>query len=324
MTEGQGLGNQLFCYVVTRSLAIDKNLDYSIINPHLIANNIHSNCGLYFMDLDYGIPSEINDYSFKYIEKEKRIFTNACGHDISIGCYVSGYDVGLTQICDNTLLEGIMQDEKYFFHHRKEIEEWLRIKPEYDTYEFSKENLCVLHLRCSDYMNNDALFLEKKYWVNGMSNMKKINPDMQFMIITNDVQIANKFLPGIPAYNFDLAKDYAIIKNAKYLLLSNSSFTYFPALTNQVVKYIIAPKYWARHNVSDGYWASEQNIYSIFQYQDRSGKLFSAEECKRELEVYKNKSRKYNTKKKPNKSKLLLEAKIRYKIKHLFNNDFKH
>lgn len=78
------------------------------------------------------------------------------------------------------------------------------------------------------------------------------------MIITNDVKEANKFLPGVPAYNFDLAKDYSILKNAKYLLLANSSFAYFPAFTSDTVQYILLqPKYWARHNVSDGYWASE-------------------------------------------------------------------
>ena len=46
-----------------------------------------------------------------------------------------------------------------------------------------------------------------------IKNMRKINPNMRFMIITNDVKEANKILPGIPAYNFDLAKDYSIIKN---------------------------------------------------------------------------------------------------------------
>ena len=123
--------------------------------------------------------------------------------------------------------------------------------------------------------------------------MKKLNPNMRFMIITNDVKEANKIFPGIPAYNFDLAKDYSIIKNAKYLLLANSSFTYFPAFTSETVKYIIAPKYWARHNVSDGYWASEQNIYTGFHYQDRKGRIFTAQECRKELEEYKKSSSKY-------------------------------
>ena len=126
--------------------------------------------------------------------------------------------------------------------------------------------------------------------MDGIRNMKKIRPDMEFMIITNDVREASRILPGIPAYNFDLAKDYSIIKNAKYLLLANSSFAYFPAFTSTTVQYIIAPKYWARHNVSNGYWASEQNIYEGWHYQDRKGKVFTSEECRRELQEYKQNS----------------------------------
>ena len=82
------------------------------------------------------------------------------------------------------------------------------------------------------------------------------------------------------------------LKNAYYLLLSNSSFACLPAHTSETLKFAIAPKYWARHNVSDGYWASEQNIYSLFHYMDRKGKLFTADECRRELAEYKKRSRK--------------------------------
>ena len=56
------------------------------------------------------------------------------------------------------------------------------------------------------------------------------------------------------------------------------------------MKFIIAPKYWARHNVSDGYWASEQNIYSDFHYLDRKGNLFTAKECREALDKYRQKS----------------------------------
>ena len=85
----------------------------------------------------------------------------------------------------------------------------------------------------------------------------------------------------------------SILKNARYLLLANSSFTYFPAFTSETVQYIIAPKYWARHNVSNGYWASEQNIYEGWHYMDRHGKVFSSEECRKELEEYKKTSALY-------------------------------
>ena len=66
-----------------------------------------------------------------------------------------------------------------------------------------------------------------------------------------------------------------------------------PVMSSTELKYAIAPKYWARHNISDGFWSSEQNIYSFLTYQDRKGKLFSAEECRRELERYKKSSRLY-------------------------------
>ena len=60
------------------------------------------------------------------------------------------------------------------------------------------------------------------------------------------------------------------------------------------MEYIIAPKYWARHNVSNGYWCTGQNIYTDWHYQDRSGKLFTSEECKVEFDQFKIQSKIYN------------------------------
>lgn len=293
LLKGQGLGNQLFCYITTRCMALDHQLPFSILGQETVANNIHSNCGMYFMDLDYGVPASKEDFTETYYEKEDRLYIGNSRHDLAHGCYVTGTDEKLLNPVDGTLYYGNMQDEAYYISHKEEIRQWLKVKEEYDCMEYSRDNLCILHLRCSDYLDCPELYLRKKYWKDGIRNMKKINPDMEFMIITNDVKEASKILPGIPAYNFDLAKDYAIIKNAKYLLLSNSSFAYFPAFTSTTVKYILAPKYWARHNVSDGYWASEQNIYGGWHYQDRHGRVFSAQECKEELQRYKNSSKLY-------------------------------
>ena len=81
-------------------------------------------------------------------------------------------------------------------------------------------------------------------------------------------------------------EDNATIKKARWLILSNSSFAYFPALTNEEARLIIAPKYWARHNVSDGYWCTGVNLYRDFIYMDKQGNLQSYDECKREFELY--------------------------------------
>lgn len=291
--KGAGLGNQLFFYVTTRCIAKDLGYDFGLITPENFANNIHSDCGLYFMDLDLGKPAEREDFCQVYEEKEDRLFRGNSKHDLTHGCYVSGTDEQMFSVKDGTLLIGNMQAEEYYIRHKEEVKEWLRVKEEYDCKDYCRDDLCIIHLRCSDYLGSPELYLKKKYWLHGMENMKKIHPDMKFMIITNDVKEAGKILPGIPAYNFDLAKDYAILKNARHLLLANSSFAYFPVFTSETVQNVIAPKYWARHNVSNGYWVSEQNIYTGFLYQDRKGRLFTAGQCREELAAYKERSAAY-------------------------------
>lgn len=294
LLKGQGLGNQLFCYVTTRALAYHKGWDFCILNKEILANNIHSNKGMYFMDIDCGLDRKKEDFEQVYEEKEDRIYLGNSIHDIEHGCYISGVDEKLLNLSWSTLVYGNMQDEAYFGQYKEEIKQWLKVKPEYDNYEYSRDNLCIINIRGGEYTSNPELFLRRKYWLDAMKVMKRKRPDMEFMVVTDDLSAAGRILPEVPAFHFDLAGDYTTIKNAKYLILSNSTFAFFPAYTSETVQYIIAPKYWARHNVSDGYWASEQNIYDEFMYMDRKGKLFTAAECREELAAYKQTSQRYH------------------------------
>lgn len=293
--DGQGLGNQLFCYVTARAVAEENGYEFGTAGQECFAVNIHSNRGMYFMDIDLGhVISKNEKENFKvYHDSEIRLYIGNSKHDMEHGCYIAGADENIHHVEDDTLIYGNMQDESYFIKHLDQIRQWLKVKPEYDSFEYSRENLCIINMRGGEYTGSPELFIDKKYWIHGMREMRKIRPDMEFMIITDDVDSAKKILPGIPAYHFDIGKDYVTLKNAHYLLLSNSSFACLPAHTSETVKYVIAPKYWARYNVSNGYWASEQNIYSLFHYMDRKGRIFSAEECREELARYKKKSAVY-------------------------------
>ena len=148
------------------------------------------------------------------------------------------------------------------------------------------DDVCVLNYRGGEYVGFGELYLTREYWLNAMENMTKINSNMKFVTITDDVKASQDMLPEIPAYHFTVDKDYAIIKNSKHVILSNSSFPFFAVYTSDTIENIIAPKYWARHNVSDGYWAMSQNIYSGWTYQDRDGNLSTSEECVKELKKY--------------------------------------
>lgn len=316
--KGQGLGNQLFAYVTARSIAEDKGVSFGTAGQDRMGVNIHSNRGMYFMDIDMGvnIPDEdISKYK-RYEEREVRLFAPNSKHDIEHGVYVAGADGGLKDIDDNTLIYGNLQDESYFLHHIDDLRNWLKVKEEYDSYEYSADDLCIMNMRGGEYTDSPELYIGKRYWTNAMDAMKKINPGMRFMIITDDVKAANRMFPNIEAHHFDVGEDYVTIKNAKYLILSNSSFAVMAAYTSDTLKYALAPKYWARFNVSDGYWASEQNIYSKFDYMDCRGNIITADECRDELHRYKS-TGKYlkRTDFKPEgtvKSVMLCEAKLKY------------
>ncbi len=298
ISKGQGLGNQLFAYVTARAIATERGYDFGLVNPSLFGNNIHSSSGVYFLDIDFGreISSEEKERMHIWNDDDTRLYLGTSKADIEIGIYVSGADNSIHGIDDNTLLYGNLQAESYFSKYKYNIKDWLRVKPEYDSHEYTKDNLCIIHLRCGDYSGSPELWLDRKYWVNGMKRMREIRSDMEFLAVTDDVDAAKKILPEVKAVKNDIGKDYVTIKNARYLLLSNSSFAVFPAMTSDELQFAIVPKYWARHNVSNGYWASEQNIYSFFHYMDRKGKLYTADECRQELENFKKTSGIYEKK----------------------------
>ena len=283
--NGQGLGNQLWCYVVTRTIALDKGFDFGIMSADKFK-------GKAFLDLDFGkevkggqgpeggpptlLPDGISHY---FVEKNTWYEKYKCD--------IRGHDPALFRISDNSKIEGCFQSENYILHRRNEIRSWLQVKATFDCYEFSEDNICILNIRGGEYKWNSELILQKKYWTDAIENMLTINKNLNFVIITDDVKYTKALLPQYPSYHFSIGKDYSIVKNAKYLILANSSFSFFPAWTSETVKYVIAPKYWARHNISDGFWACAFNLYRDWMWQDKWGKLFSFEECEAEYARYK-------------------------------------
>ena len=291
---GQGLGNQLACYVTTRAIVADRDVDFGIHDPHgCWGDKRYNDKGLYFMDLDLGEKIDVNKIELFYNEKEYRYFNNSCYHDSQFGAWVNITDPILKNIPDNSHILGIMQGPDYFYHRINEIKQWLKVKPEYDRYDFSSDDICILNIRAN---MDEAVFLPREYWINAVNHMLSINPNFTFLIITEDPNTIKQFLPELAenVYDFGIGEDYAIIKNAKYLIASNSSFSIFPSLTSETLKYIIAPKYMLRHNTSDGYWSQGYNIYPGYTYLDKEGRLFNYEECIKEFNEYCIKNDFYN------------------------------
>jgi len=310
--KGQGLGNQLACYITTRVIALDKGYNFGIMHKELFK-------GSDFFDLNYGDkviggsgpeggPAQELPEGIKYYYTERSIVHPENGSDIRL------YDKDLVNILDNTKIDGLMQDEQYIIHRKDEIREWLKVKNEYECYDYSNDNTCIINFRGGEYARHKDFFLNKKYWENAVNNMLEINSNFKFVVITDDVYTAKKFFPNYEIFHFSIAKDYVIIKNAKYLILSNSSFAWFPAWLNENLKFCIAPKYWGRHNISDGYWSLGYNITKGWMYQDKDGNLSNYDECKKEFNEYIENHKNYYSNPKINKNFLIISN---------YNNDIR-
>jgi len=288
-------------YAVCRTIAEEKGYEWGINSSP--SHDYHKGMNqMQFMDVDFGKPVEgiINQYHEPWkTHQHGNNNVNICMLNPSL------YDIEDNTILlgDNGAAGGIYQSEDYILHKKDEILQWFNIKDEYKK-QYDEiltnngitldENLCVINFRGGEYrlpkMIRDVM-ARKKYWADAINHMKEKNPNMEFLIISDDPQFAKTYMPfDIPAMHVGIGFDFYVVNQAKWLILSNSSFGWWCGWLNTTTNFIIAPKYWARHNVSDGYWSTGDAYTTRFTYLDREGNLVDYETCKvQALEYYKEK-----------------------------------
>ena len=84
----------------------------------------------------------------------------------------------------------------------------------------------------------------------------------------------------------NIARDFSAIQNSRYLIIPNSSFSWWAAWTNRVAEEVVAPKYWASHNFSDGFWATGDILTQGWTWLDRFNDFKTSKECAFEKESY--------------------------------------
>jgi hypothetical protein len=212
-------------------------------------------------------------------------------HDFTPNLYVENpsleqlHEPQVWKIEDGTKLLGWWQSEKYIINNKKNIQEWFSIKnPNTDLINLLSidDDTCVINFRGEDYKGLPHVYLPVQYYVDSINHMKQLNPNMKFVIITNDVEEANRLFPDYLAYHLGPKDDFYIVSQARYVIIANSTFSWWAAWLNNNSRFTIAPKYWFRYNVHQGYWCSGEIITHGWYYVDSQGTLASSNQCLRE------------------------------------------
>jgi hypothetical protein len=96
----------------------------------------------------------------------------------------------------------------------------------------------------------------------------------EFEVISDHADFLNEEFPSKK-----VIRDFSLLSRAKYLVLSNSSFSWWGAWVNKNPTIVIAPKYWARHNLRTSMWSTGDILTKGWRYLDSFGALYDYEDC---------------------------------------------
>ena len=223
---GQGLGNQLWLLFAA--------LNFSIFyKKKLIIENYK-----YFLGKDFISLKNIKIFSAKNNFNKVQIydFYEVLYYEKKLKSYINIYDERVYKLSKhkNIRINGLFQSDKYLkYLNRITLNKFIKIKS--NKINFDK-NTCILNIRGGEYKRHKNLILPKIYWLNAMKLMSKINKNISFIVVTDDYRYAKSLFPNFEIISKNIHQCFVAIQNAPYLILSNSSFSFFPNYLTNVVK----------------------------------------------------------------------------------------
>jgi hypothetical protein len=273
------IGDHLKIYALVRTIAEKNGYEWGF-NPTPSHDYYNGAEQMDFLKIDYGkihnapwgvLPEGIVNV---VEEKKERIVRPETSYDFY------PYMPELFDIEDNTkIIVNCAQNFRYYDGKKEEIRNWFKIREEKEK-EFEEileknhivldENTCVLNARGGEYLAVRDFSLKRIYWQHAYEAIMKINKNMKFICVTDDVNYYKEWFP-FPVVHFSIGCDYYILNHAKNLIISNSAFAMFPVWLNKNNPFVIAPKYWARHNTSNGYWGYAKINIPDWNWMDKEG-----------------------------------------------------
>ncbi len=298
--EHAGLGNQIWRYVCCRVFAEHHGYEWGVSHPGWRGP---------FLNIDWGKEVNLNveqDSDFSMVEGFKHYYKERFDHHKRAPGCIGIPDNKFYSLPDHCYINGTFQRMSYIEEHREKICSWLTYDDKVTDY--SADDICVIQLRGGDYTTGHSM-LPPQYYKMAMARMRENNPNIQFVIVTDDPGTASSYLPGIPVVGSAVSEekdqyqrniswykypggpvgiDYSILNTAKYAIISASTFAFWPIWTNNDLVNVIAPKYWFDWNISDGWWRMKDGIVNDqrWLWMDKEGGLYETNTCIEHAAVY--------------------------------------
>jgi hypothetical protein len=227
------LGNQMFQYSVCR--IISEKLNYNFYIPEKVHDSAEKqHIKNFFHNLELGTK----DGEIKFVIQEDHT------------CQVFNPNFFLVE--DFTKFIGFFQSPKYFKGYEEKIKSWFQHEPSEIVDNFLKKydtnKYCYIHLRGTDYKNHNLFFLNKDYYNKAIDKINSIAPNLSFIVFTDDLKTSKEMFPEFECFSHaDMMIDFQLLKNAKFNIIPNSTFSWWAAWLGKK-NIVIAPNNWLNYN----------------------------------------------------------------------------
>lgn len=222
-TKGQ-LGNQLFEYATCRSIAEKHGYNFHITFYPIYKQIQRFNIS--FGKQDGEIHHTLNsDYCINYLYNHKKLPTD------------------FLNIKDNTRLIGYFQQSAFFDFNFKNIQKWFSTDNIIDLELFKQlynkyQNYCFIHIRGGDFKDIVSYKLPVKYYKQAILEFK----NLKFVIVTDDPCYSQTMFTEYDIISSDdYLIDFKLLQTAKYVISSNSTFSWWASYLNTSSDKIIYP-----------------------------------------------------------------------------------
>jgi hypothetical protein len=250
------LGNQLFIYAATKSIALDLGYEYRyrVLKPTWIFGKNETIIEIghqYIYDFEKAFHIDTSERLEDHIQLENSWTWNRLpGTNFNDEVYT---------IKDNTHCKGHYGSPKYFEHRRKEVLEWFKFRDEYlekgynqlkQIKETCKASQVIgIHMRYGNY-RREGLSLDPSYYRNAVTKMRELlcDRDLCFILFSDEPKEAKALLnlSNVITVHGNFLDDLCLMTLCDGHIVSNSTFAWWGAWLSNA-KIVIRPSIWYVH-----------------------------------------------------------------------------
>ena len=266
LLEGQGLGNQLWniasAYYISKYLKFDLQI-----------TNFSKFLAKDFLTL----PKCIELHEGKP-EKILPVYRETLFKDNYFNAFVCDFDDRVLDFDCSTEISGLFQSERYFLGNIGRLGDLFKLSSEALKFAESFSEKTVLNIRGGEYKKHKNLILPDYYWTAAIDSLKRLDQVGEVCVVTDDKRYARLLFPDVQIVSGSVVNCYAALHGARNLVVSNSTFSYFPIMTRPKTPVVVAPAHWARFGNQKNLWVSPANYYSKWKWMDQKGRVLNQTE----------------------------------------------